>query len=470
MFKKNSLFIVLLLFVFSFSMVEAQETWSLEECIDYAIKNSPTLAQSEFNLDLAELDLKDSKRRRLPSIDGNVFVGEQFGRFVDPTTNSFVNARTTFNSINLNGDIPLFTGGQIKNDIAQQKQLVSSAKWTFEEQINQLKLDVTRTFLAASLAQDQLEVSRINLNSLEVQLRNTKKQVEAGTMSVTDRLEIEAQIASTRQTIIQSQYQLDLSKLDLKNILNLPSNEVIEIERTDQDDLQELNVDMQDHVDKALQSYPSMLANEANLKASEFEIKSVRGSFLPSISLSGSVNTNYSSNGTRVVGFEDIFFEEEVTIMGEPSVIRFADERSIRESNPYFSQLNENLGQRVNLSMFVPIFNRGLGQVSLQRAKVNLLRAKNDYDNNKRQLAYNVQQSVMDMNASWQNYLASVESVRASERLLENRQREYSLGVINQVDYFLTRNRLITARLQLIRAKYDYIFKTKVVELYGNVN
>ncbi|MEL6945391.1 MAG: TolC family protein, partial [Bacteroidota bacterium] len=192
----------------SFSFLVAQEVWSLEKCIDHAVKNAPDVSQANFDRELAALDLKGQKNQRLPELNASSSFGFQFGRTIDPTTNSFDNQRIGFNSIRLNGGIDLFSGGRINNGIKQGELLLESAEWSQKEAINQLKLNVLAAYLSTLLAEDQLEQVQLNQKDLQEQLKYLKKQVAAGTSSPTQRLEVEAQISQNNQLVLRLYYQL----------------------------------------------------------------------------------------------------------------------------------------------------------------------------------------------------------------------------------------------------------------------
>ena len=394
------IFISLLSFVLA--NLQAQQTWSLKECMDYALKNAPLMSQANLNLELANLDYKAQKNLRLPSLDASSNAVVQFGRTIDPTTNSFDNQRITSNWLGLNGEWVLFSGGRVMYGIKQQEHLLESAKWLQADASNQLKLNVLANYLETLLATDQYEQVKVNLNDLEQQLKNVKKQVEAGTNSPTQRLEVEAQIAQLQQTIVQAKYRVASAYANLKNTLFLAPEKELLISRADFQEVQPVNyVDSQVYQNMR-QKYPSLLAQEANLKAVEYEIKSAQSRFFPTIGVFGGVNSGYSSVGTRIIGTQETTSVQTVRINGESSTIESSNERSIREKNPFFSQLNENFGQQLGVFFRLPIFSQGNNRINTQRSQINLIQSKLNYDNTKQVLNFAVQQALIDVKAAWE--------------------------------------------------------------------
>jgi len=453
-------------FFLSMNFLTAQDLWSLEKCIDYAVKNAPDISQANLDKELAALDLKGQKNQRLPEISGFSRFSFQFGRTIDPTTNSFDNQRIGSNSISLNGNVNIFSGGQVNNSIKQGEFLLESAEWSQKEAINQLKLNVLAAYLSTLLAEDQLEQMQLNQKDLQGQLKNLQKQVAAGTSSPTQRLEVEAQISQNKQLVVQTKYQVELAYANLRNVLFLPPNQQIQIEKSSFDEILPTTYTADQVYQQVQQKYPSLLAQNANLKAVEYEIKATRGTLFPTIGLFGNVNTFYSTVATRTIGFEPSSSVENALLNGEPVTLEFEDERAIRENNPYFSQLNGNFGQGLGVFISVPIFNQGRNRLNVQRSQVNLIRTKLNYDNTKQQLNYQVEQALINVKAAWEVLESAEDNLAVMERLLKSKVREYQIGVTNSLDYFTTRNQRQTAVIQLLQAKYDYIYKTQIVELY----
>ncbi|MEM1328094.1 MAG: TolC family protein [Bacteroidota bacterium] len=463
---KRTLFIILL---FALSQLSAQDTWSLDRCIDYALQQSPTVLRSELDVDLAKLDYKEAKNGRLPTLEGQGFMLMQFGRTIDPTTNSFNNQRITSNDLSIRGNLNLFNGGRTINRIRQQEQVLAGS-----EQLNKAtelttSINVLRAYVSVLLAEDQLAQAKLNQASLTDQFKNMERQSQVGTASVTQRLELEAQVAQADQQVVQNEYLLQTAQNDLKRQLFLPLETPLDIARIKIEEINMPVLNETELVNSIRQSFPTLTAQNAFLKAAEYDIKASKGALLPSIGLFANVNSFFSSAAQRVDGFRATTTERDAIIMGNPGTVIFTGEDAILSNNPYFNQLNENLGQRVGLFINVPIFNQGLNRLNIERSKVNLYQSRLDYTEAKQQLDLDLQQAILDVRAAWDIHKSAQENLAVNERLLQSKRKEYEYGATNQLDYLIIQNQYQDAVVQSLRAQYDYWFKMEVLKMYQQV-
>lgn len=461
---------VLLIWCFSCLYGHSQEVWSLKKCLDYAMENAPSIGQSALDIQSAQINLNEQRLRRLPSIDANSSAGIQFGRTIDPTTNSFDNQRIGYNRYGLNFEMVLFSGGSQMHGKNQSIALLETAKHRREEALNQLKLDVLAAYLNVLLTKEQLEVANQDLATLEQQLENRTKEIAAGTRSVTERLELEAQIAQQQQLLIQADYNVDFAFATLKQQLMLPLDQNIEIQQPSNSDLTPPAFQPSEIFNAVRQHYPTFLAQKSNLEAMEYSVKQTKSALFPTLGLFASMNTNFSTVAQRVTGFKTQTSQQEVTFMGNTGILTTDFESPVFEKNPYWSQLNENFGQQIGLFLSVPIFNRGQTRFAVQRAEVDIRKTKMQYDAVKQNLDLAVQQALLEAEAAWANYQATGKNVQVNKRLLDNKAREFQIGNASQFDYFLILNQYQNVRRLWIRAKYDYLFKTQVLEVYQSGN
>jgi outer membrane protein len=460
----KQLFFLLLLFISS--QLQAQETWSLDRCIEYALQQSPDVLRTELDVDLTKLDYKQARNARLPNLEGRANFGMQFGRTIDPTTNSFNNQRITSNNLGLSGDMNLFNGGRTINQIRQQEQLLKGSEELNRASELTTSINVLRAYVTVLLAEDQLEQSKLNRNGLQEQLKNARIQSEIGTGSVTQRLELEAQVTQVEQQVVQNRYQVESAYNDLKRQLFLPLETPLQIERIELEAIDAPVLDEATLVNSIRQSFPTLNAQTAFLNAAEYDIKVAKGGLLPSIGLFANLNSFFSSAAQRVDGFKETFTQQEATFMGTTGVVTFVDEDAIFSNNPYFNQINENFGQSVGLFVNIPIFNQGLNRLNIERSKVNLYQSRLDYNEAKQQLDLDLQQAILDVKAAWEIHQSAQENLTVNERLLTSKRKEYEYGATNQLDYLIIRNQYQDAIVQTLRAKYDYWFKMKVLAIY----
>ncbi|MEL7530280.1 MAG: TolC family protein [Bacteroidota bacterium] len=461
---KSYLFLLLLgILACGRTLAQTPKVWTLEQCLITAVQNAPLATQAKLQQELADWDLKSAKSQRLPNISASSGLGMQLGYTIDPTTNTFDNQQIGYNGINLNAELTVFAGGSVNNNVKAQKYQHESVSWQQKEVINQLKLRVLVAYMNALLGGEQLGQSKLEEASLMAQVDNIKRQIEAGTRSANERLELEIQIAQNRQLIVQAQQQYDLAQAELRFLLVLDQDAPLTLapwETVEQIPQQNRKQSLQ------LAHYPTIKDRQAQLKAAEYRLKAARGGSMPQITLFGSLNTNYSSVSQKVVGYEVDNSSESVSFMGtEGTLIRFG-ESPIYAPNPYFNQLRQNFGQQVGVFFSIPIFQQSQNHIATQRSKVDLLQARAALQNEQQQLSFTVQQALIAQMAALANYEAAQYTAKVNQKLMQNKEREFKLGSCNALDYFIVRNRSLNAQRQLLAARYDYYYRTKVLELY----
>ena len=453
--------------LFSFS-TSAQTKWSLQKCIQYAKDNSLTLKQAEYGVQLAELTDKQNRLSRLPTINGSSAAGFQFGLNVDPTTNTLRNQRIGFNSFGINGSLPLYNGGQINNSIKQGQYDLNAAKADAEFAFNTTALNIANAYLQILMAEEQLENAVKRKMLSEQQLAQTDKLIQAGTLPENDRLEVLAQIARDEQTIITSQNLIDINYLNLKEFMQLDPNTEMEVEKPKIDaPAADPNINNFKVVyNTAVNTQPQVKRDEMNLKSAEKGVEISRGSLLPSLILFGGMDTRWSSAAKivdEITEFRNtqIFYFEE-----DPVEIGFDDVEVTLKNQPYTEQLRENFGQNVGVQLQVPIYNNGRNAINVERAKVGILNAKLQSDLTKQQLKVDVQNAIASARAAHRSYEAAQKTVEASSVAFQNAEKQYELGAINTFQYTTARNTKDMAEIDLVVAKYDYIFRTKIIDFY----
>lgn len=423
---------------FNSFQASAQETWSLEKCITYALQNMPTIEQAKLDAEIAALDYAIEKRRRLPTLTAGTSLGVQLGRTIDPTTNSFDNNQIGWQGINVQGSVLLFSAGELKQRIQRQKHLLDNSIHQLEENNFLLKLDVLTAYLSVLLEEEQLQQALLDEKAMTQQVEATVKQVEAGTRSVSERLELEAQLVNRQQLVTRQRNRVTQAYVALKNQMALPLEQSMQLEATDVKKTIPILPKAGELQQLVRQNYPGLLAQAANVEAAESDIGLAKTAFFPRISLFGDLRSNYST-----VAMRDL------------------------ERISYWDQINENFGQGVGISINIPIYNRGWNNITLQQAKLSEARAKATYENSKQQLNFLVQQAILDANNATEIYEQAQENVAVNKRLLENKAKEYKVGVTNQLDYLIVQNQYQNAVRQLISAKYDYLFRNKILAFYS---
>lgn len=478
MFRRITLFTVVLCTTFFTS--QAQGSWSLEKCITTAQQNSLLVKQAQYQISGAELTEKGNKFNRLPTLNGRISAGYQLGRTIDPTTNEFESQNIGFNSYSVDASIPLYTGGRIANSIKQSKIDLEAAQLDARATSNDISLQVAGAYLSILLAEEQLQAARKRLELSESQLAQTEKLIRAGTLPVNDRLDFEAQIALDQQTIIEAENLVTINYLNLKQLMVIDPGQDISIQRPDVVIPADANPEafrLNEVFTSALGTQPQIRADELRIQSAEMGERIAKASTLPSVFLFGGLSTNYSSvakdftkaNFDNASYVPDLDNTRLVLINEMEPAVAVTEFTYVGVEIPdqsFGDQINQNFGQNFGVSVNIPIYNNHSNKIAMERAKLNALTAQVSYEQNRQLLRTDVQRAITDARAAKESYQAAQQSVRAAQAAYENSQKRFDLGAINSLEFTTARNTLDRAQVDLIRAKYQYLFNLKIVDFY----
>lgn len=424
------------------------KVWSLQECIQYAFKNNIQVRQSELTVLNNELNLRQAQFNRLPNLNASTGLTNSVGRSVDPFTNDIISQDINSQSYNLNTSVTLFNGfGQV-SAVQQSRANLEKANYDLEDQRNITALNIANNYLNILLANEQLQSARLNLETSRLQEEQRQKQLDAGAVAPQDLLLVKQQVATDEVTVIQAENNLDLARLILKQSLQLPASVEMEIEvpaiEIPTDELSGL--DMEEVFQQSL-ALPSVKSAASQVESSRYGINIARANRYPSLSLNGGFGTNYSS--------------------AAPDFIPDGP-NSVKE-NTYFNQLDFNQRRFVSLQVNIPIFNRFATNTQIGLAKIGWENAKYLEQGVKNQLRQDVEQAYYNARAALKTFNATSRQVETLELSFRNVTQRNELGAANAFEYNQIKNDFNRAQNDLIRAKYDYIFKLKVLEFYQEI-
>lgn len=453
-------------------VAQAQEVWPLERCIQYAQDNNITIKQALANVRTAVISEKQAKASRLPNLNANVNLGEQFGRTIDPTSNAFSTEATFFNSFGVNAGINLFSGGLINHSIKQAGWDLKAATADAERTVNDLGLLIASAYLNILLSEEQLNNARKRIELSQAQLNVTLKLIDAGTVPMADKYNVLAQIAKDEQLTVQAQNTVDLAYLTLKQYLQLEPDFDLRIERPAAlipDDANPDGVSLTPLYQTALGTQAAIRASEFRVKSAEESIAIAKANYMPSVSLFANLNSNYSSrfldylHGTQI-GTDTI--SANVDVNGTGVVIRQYVPRYSYEKLQYFSQLKQNFGQGVGLSVSIPIYQNGRTRLTVERARLGFLTAQMQQTQAHQSLKNDIQTAIANARAASRQLEASQKTFDATNIAFQNTEKRHALGAVNALDLTTARNNRDIAENELVVAKYDYLFKLKILDFY----
>jgi outer membrane protein len=444
--KSKFLLLISLLFA---SYAFSQKKWGLKECVDHALNNNITIKQNELNLELSKKDVTDAKGNFLPNLSLGTGSSFNFGSGFDPVSQNRVNTSFFGGNLGLNSGISLFNGFRNLNIYKQAKLGVERSKLVLEDIQNDISLRVVNGYLTILFAKENLAVAKVQAEISKKQVTAAKERYKAGLIPRGDLLNAESTAANDQQNVVTQENTLTIALLNLAQLLQIPADG-FDVENVDVGTplavLLYKNSDMV--YQKALLTQPQIKNAELGVENSLFNIKVAQGSFLPTLSGSLFLSTNYAYD------------------LKDGSV-RFGS--TLNED--MLTQLGENLGYGFGVNLNVPIFNRNQTKNNVQRQKVNLEISKVNLENEKLSLQQEIEQAFVDTKAALKAYEAAKVSLEFQREAFKNAQERFDLGAMTIFDFDLVRNRLVNAESTLIRNKYDFVFKTKVLQFYyGELN
>ena len=468
--KKISLLLFLITTVFLDA--EAQKVWTLEKCLSHARNNSIAIKQAELGVENALLTEKNMRMMRYPNVRGTASGGAQFGRTIDPTTNSFDNQTIGFNNLSINAGVTIYNGNRINNTIKQSKVDAEAARLDAQDASNNLMLSIASAYLNILMSEEQLANAKSRRKLSDDQLNRVDRLINAGSLPKNDRLNVLSQIALDDQNVIQAQNAVDIGYLQLKNLMRIePTTELkvglpdIDVPDTDPDLFKFETV-----YAAALNNQPNIRAAEKDEESAEIQVNIAKSALLPLVSAFGGIDSRWSSvarDFDSPTGFIDV----PIPFSGEVGGVPFSGSipNQIPEGFPkitYFDQLNQNLGQNLGVSVQVPIYNNHTNRTNVERAKLGVLSAQYAVEQTKQQLKADIQTAIANARAGRKTYEAAQLAYDAAKAAFDNAEKRYQLGTINSFDFANARTNLDAAQIEVIRSKYDYIFRLKIVDFY----
>lgn len=449
--------------------LQAQKVWSLMECVDYAQKNNISIRRSSISSEIAEVNMNQSRFALMPTLNSSAGRNWNYGFNIDPYTNDITNKEVFSDNLSLNSGLTLFNGFQLRNSLQQSKLEYLASQSDVQKIRNDISLNVVSAYLQVLYAKEQLKVAEARRDQALKQKERIQRLYDAGIGVQGNLLDADAQLATEDLTVITAKNQLEMSRLGLVQLLQLNDVENIEVEdpQVQIPDAVIASKTPDEIFALAMNSLPEIKAAEIRLRSAEKGIAVAKGGYSPRLTAFGQLSTFYASSAKRITGFDTLAFvpNGSFTLSGEP-IYQFLILPST-ETSPYGSQFDQNLNKAFGFSLNIPLFNGTNVRSGIKRAKLNAENSQLAYEAARNQLLQSIRQAHADMRAAKTRYDASVGSVAAFEAAWQYAQKRYDAGLINALEYITTLNNLTRVRIDLLQAKYDYIFRLKVLDFYA---
>ncbi|MGA0560372.1 TolC family protein [Larkinella sp. VNQ87] len=459
----------------------ASNRFSLRQCIDIALQNNLQVKQGQLNVQGSELQLRQSKLNLLPSVNG--FASQSFssGRNINPTTNAFVTSSVSSNNYQLSGQVTVFNGFALQRTIKQNDLFLQSTQQNLLATQNNVALLVVQNYLNVLTYQEQLDIARRQVVTSQGQLDRTTKLVNAGTLAEAQLYDLRAQVANDELAVVNAQNNLDLAKLALLQAMNLPAGNsgaptpnTLEIEKYQLDDptLEPYSASAQQVYEAALQFMPDVKAAELRVRSDAAGVEVAKAGLYPTLTVSGSLSTLYSNVGLQKQ-FENgsVVSPDPLTVVlpnGQQQQFYIVQTAYRYEDYRYGEQLNNNLNRGLSINLNIPIFGRFQARNRITNATITQKTSEITAENTKLTLRQNIESAYTSMLAAANRYRATLVQVESLEKAFQAAESRFNAGALNSVDYNIAKNNLDTARANLVQAKFDYVFRTKILDFYQN--
>ena len=471
-----------LILLFSFILsVQSQETnpdikrWTLRECVDYAIENNISVKQSENNIALAEVDKRAAIGNFIPNLNFSSSAAWNSGLTTDATTGVLINQTTQTTNGGFSSGVAIYRGLRNQNELRRAELSILASQYQLDKMKDDISLFVINAYLEVLFSKEAVNVAIPQVEITQEQLTRTSQLVDAGTIPRGDLLDVEATLANDEQNLIITENRVRLAKISLAQLLQLEDYDSFdiadeEIETLPLINLPEYSVDM--IYEKALETRNEIKVAKTNIEIAESDVKLAKGALQPTLSGFYNWNSRYSDRD-RIVGTA-IDPNNPTVVIGQvettgDNVISPNFGPVLGPADDFFGQINDNKGSAFGLSLQIPILNGFSASNTVRRAKINFDQQKYQLEQEELDLEKIIHQVYTDAVGALKLYDATKRSLEAREVSFEYAQERFDVGVLNSFDYSQIKNRLVTANSDFLRAKYDFIFRVKLLEYYYGI-
>jgi outer membrane protein len=412
---------------------------SLQECVQTAIEKNPDVKLSDFDMQRAAVNWRQSKADMLPNISGDINHTLNQGRSIDPSTNGYVNQQNTTGSYSLSAGVTLFNGLRLLNNLKSSQYAYEASKMELQQGKDQLMLNVILAYLQILTNTDLLQQANKQVEVTRKQVERLELMNQEGAIKPSDLSDLKGQLADNKLSIITSQNSLNSARLSLSQLMNVPYNKDLEVERLRADQVtMEYNTTPDSIFNIALEQLAIIKAADLRTKSAEKAVQAARGNLFPSVGLGAGFYTPYSSTAR------------------DTSAQKIA----------YYDQLSNNYRTNVGIGISIPIFNNFRYRNRIALAKIDLQSASFTAQTRQIQLKQAIERDYFNMTAARNKYEALVEQLAAYAESFRAAEVRFNAGASTSVDYLIAKNNLDRANLNLIIARYDYVLRTKILDYY----
>lgn len=419
----------------------SQKQWTLKECVDRALEKNISIQQNKLNLELAKKEVEISKGNFLPNLNANTGSNVNFGTGFSPVTNSRVATSFFGGSLNMSSGINVFNGFRNTNTYKQAQLGVESSLYDLKKIENDVSLFVVNGYLNVLFAKENLIVAKVQYEISKNQIEAAESRFKSGVIPKGELLNVESTAATNLQTLVAQENALDLALLNLSQLLQVTAEgfgvSPVDVGTPTANLFYKTSTTV---YEKSLERLPEIARAKLAIENADLNIAISKSAFLPSISAQVGLSTNYGFNLNLPTGFNN---------------------------TPFADQLVDNFGYGFGFNMNIPIFNRFQTKNRVAQSLINKEIFETRLESEKLNLKQTIEQAFLDVKTALKTYEAAKISLESQQEAFKNAQERYNFGAMTLFDFDQVRTRIVNAEATLIRSKYDYVFKTKVLQFYS---
>lgn len=451
------------------AQTDTSKTLSLKECLDLAYANNLDLKQVELQTAVTGIDYRQAKQNMLPQINGSIEHGSNQGRNIDPFTNSYLNQKIDYANYGLNGGIILFNGLATQHNIRQQRLALAAGKEEIQQEKDNLSLNIMNAYLQVLSTADLLQQISMQRNLSRKQVERLEILHKEGAVPPAQYYDLKGQLANDEINAVNTRNQLNEARLTLCQLINIPYDASLQLEPIRPEDfLQAYEGNPGSIYQTAIKELAAVKAARLRTESAEKGVKTWKSQLWPTLSLNGALYTNYSSAARTAQFLRTIETQtgDYVQINGAQSPVLTMREEFDMQKITYGDQFKNNYGTNINLALRIPLLNALQSRNRVDRAKIQLKSAELIENNTRIRIQQQVEQAFLNMEATYARYNTLLQQVDAFQESFRTADARFNEGVLNSVEYLTAKNNLDRANINLIIARYEYVFRTRVLDFY----
>jgi outer membrane protein len=410
-------------------------TWTLDKCIEYAYSQNITVRRSELTNQRYDLYAGQAKAQRFPSVSASASQNFNWTKSSAGTESGLTGSNGSNYSVN--SGVTIFNGSRLTNQIRQAELDYESGIWSLETTKESISLSILNAYLQILYAEEQVKNTGKQIEATSEQLRLAGERLLLRGISQADYAQVKSQLANEKLTLANSQSQLAIARVSLMQLMELPVTDDFEISHPDLSETLNQNrvPDVKTVFETALNIKPQIKNAAVSKEIAALDEKIAKAGYFPVLSASAGIGSNYNSIGT----------------------------------DTYFTQINDGISPSAGLSLSIPIYQRNQVKTNVAVARIGYQDAELSELNTRNELRKSIEQACLDVASAQTEYEASLESYNATLESSRLSDEKFSQGMINSIDYLVSKTTLIVAESNLLQSKFNLIFSYKVLDFYSGI-